>query len=416
MVLPPPPIKSLSWRYHLTILDFIVILTGLIFSPPLLSIGLIGVCVVGILDIPKGVNPTWKKNIRAGLADPFNWAMASLYLILLFGCWQTDDWGYYLDRLRIKLALLFVPIGWWGLPKLQTEHRYLIMAFFGVLMSFVAVGVMINYSLHFAEIQQGILEGRSIPVPRNHIRFSLLVALATLGALELWRVRALGRSGAWLGLAFFLFAFQHLLAVRSGLAGAYLGVVAFLVAYLVETKQWKVGLLGLAFLFVLPLIGYNLVPSLRAKIDYLNYEVWRQEEGLDNQAYSDAGRITSIRFGLELWQENPLLGVGPGNLRQRMDQLYAQRLPAAEAKRPHNQFVSILAGSGVMGLLVFMAAVSYLALGQARWRNPVFLGALVIILASCMVENTLENSAGLGIFCFFLFFYRPDSPRLRSAE
>ena len=409
MTLPPPPIKSLSWRYHLTILDFIVILTGLVFSPPLLSIGLIGICVVGILDIPKGINPDWKKGIRAGLSDPFNYAIAALYLILLFGFWQTNDWGYYFDRLRIKLALLMVPVGWWGLPKLKEKHRHLIIAYFAVIMAITAVVVTVNYALNFNEIQQGILEGRSIPVPRNHIRFSLLVALATLGALELWRNTSTPKwSMIWPALAFFLFSFQHLLAVRSGLACAYLGIFAFLFAYLIETKKWKIGILGLVVLIVLPLIGYKTVPSLRAKMDYLSYEIWLQEHGFESEQYSDAGRMTSIRFGLDLWKENKLFGVGPGNLRQRMDQLYAERLPTAEAKRPHNQFVSILAGSGLVGLIVFLASIGWLTFNNNRWRDPVFLGVMIVLLASCMVENTLENSAGLGIYCFFLFFYRPD--------
>lgn len=408
MNLPPAPIKNMSWRVHLTILDYIVIVTGLLFSPPLLSIGLIGICVVGILDFPKIINPKWVDGIKNGLSDPFNWAVMTLYLILLLGIWQTEDWSYYTERLRVKSALLAVPIGWWGLPKLNKQQRHFCMTYFSLLVAVVALIVSINYFIHFEVINQALKEGRALPVPRNHIRFSLLVALATITALALLRSQAWGKKWLWLCLALFLFIFQHLLAVRSGLLCAYLGIAGMLFTYLWQSKRWKVGLLGLAGLFLVPLLAYFTVPSLKTKIDYARYEIWRQSQGLESQSYSDAGRLTSIRFGLELWREHPWVGVGPGNLRQAMDQRYAEVLPHAEAKRPHNQFVSVLAGSGYLGFIPFILAIAYLFFGKKRWQSPVFTACFLILIASCMVENTLENSAGLGMFCFFLFFYRPQ--------
>lgn len=406
MQLPPTILANRNWRVHLTLLDFAVLLTGLVFSPPLLSIGLIGICVVGILDIPKGINPSWQKNISQGSKNPFNWAVMALYLVLLFSFWQTQDWGYYFERLRIKSALLAVPIGWWGLPRLRQVEKQGIMAFFCALILVVGIGVTINYLLDFEAINQAIKEGRAIPVPRNHIRFSLLVALATLTAIELARQMAFDRRKMWWGIAFLLFAFQHLLAVRSGLVCAYLGIGTMLVVYVIRSKKWRLGLGLLSLLIALPIVAYLSLPSLKGKIDYARYEMWRQENQLESLEYSDAGRLTSIRFGWQLFRENPLTGVGMGNLQQEMDAIYAEKLPAAEAKRPHNQFVSMLAGGGLLLSIPFIAALFFLLFGGQRWQNPIFAAVWVVLIASCMVENTLENSAGIGLFCFFIFFYR----------
>lgn len=408
MQLPSPPIKDLSWRVHLTMLDFVVLLTGLVFSPPLLSIGLIGICVVGILDFPRGINPAWTKGIRDGIRDPFNWAFATLYLILLFGCWQTEDWDYYGERLRIKSALIAVPIGWWGLPKLGRTQWSFIVAFLVAMMSVVAIGVLANYALHFTDIQQALLEGRALPVPRNHIRFSLLVALTTVASLGLAQRSAFGYRKLWLFAALFLFAFQHVLAVRSGLFCAYAGLFGFLFAFGRKWGSRRVLLFGVGVLVLLPLLAYLSLPSLKAKVDYAKYELWRSAQGLDTKDYSDAGRLSSIRLGFELWREHPILGVGPGNLRMEMDRLYAEKLPAAEAKRPHNQYVSVLAGSGLLGLAVFLFSIVHLIFGRSRWKDPSFLGVCLIVFTSCLVENTLENSAGIGLFSFFLFFFRPE--------
>ncbi|PHI20503.1 hypothetical protein CEQ90_07055 [Lewinellaceae bacterium SD302] len=408
MRLPPTIMKDRSWRVHLTLLDFALLLVGLVFSPPLLSIGIIGICVVGILDIPKGINPRWRRRVRAGLQDPFSWAVLALYLILLLGVWQTEDWGYYVERLRIKAALLWVPIGWWGIPKLRAVERQGVILFFCVMMLIVGIGVTLNYLLDYEAINQAIREGRAVPVPRNHIRFSLLVSLATISGLELARVNAFGRIVPWLIIAACLFLFQHLLAVRSGLVCAYLGVGTMLLVYVLKSKNWRVGVAALLLLLAVPMVAYLTVPSLRAKVAYARYELWRQENKLESLEYSDAGRLTSIRFGMKLFRENPIMGVGAGNLRMRMDALYAEQLPAAEAKRPHNQFVSVLAGGGLLSFVPFVLALLWLLFGKCRWRDPAFAAVWVIMISSCLVENTLENSAGLGIFCFFLFFFRPD--------
>lgn len=405
MNIPSPPLSGMSWRTQLSLLNCVVLLTGLVFSPPLLSIGLIGICVVGILDIPKGINPLWKQGIGAGLRDPFNWAFATLYLVLLLGFWQTEDWSYYTERLRIKLALLTVPIGWWGLPKWTKGQQQFVLAYFIGLIVLVALGVLLNYALHFEAIQTAIGQGQAMPVPRNHIRFSLLVALATLAALELWRVKGFGREKWWLFAAIFLFLFQHILAVRSGLLGAYLGIGAMLLLLLFRLQDKKIAIAGSILLMAMPFLAYQSVPSFQKKIHYFSYERWLQEQGLEQGHFSDAGRLTSIQLGWELWRSHPWMGVGAGNLRLEMDKSYAQQYPDRSPMRPHNQFVSVLAGGGLLAFVPFALAFLYILLGQQGWKKAIFLSTYLVLFSSCLVENTLENGAGIGIFCFFLFFF-----------
>lgn len=405
MNIPKSPLSAMSWRTLLSLLNCLVLLVGLVFSPPLLSIGLIGICVVGILDIPGGINPVWKQKIGSALRDPFNWAFASLYLVLLLGVWQTEDWSYYTERLRIKLALLTVPIGWWGLPKWTKAQQQFIFAFFIALMAVVATGVLINYAIHFEAIQEAIGQGQAMPVPRNHIRFSLLVALATLAALEMWYTKGFGRKKLWLFAAFFLFVFQHILAVRSGLLGAYIGIGAMILAFSLLKRHFRVAILGTGLLLLMPFLAYQSVPSLQKKIAYFNYERWLKKQEMDQNHFSDAGRLTSIRLGWALWQLKPWVGVGPGNLRMEMDKLYAEQYPAMPPIRPHNQFVSVLAGGGLLAFIPFSFAFIYLLAGGKRWKKPIFLATYLVFFSSCMVENTLENSAGIGMFCFFLFFF-----------
>jgi len=260
----------------------------------------------------------------------------------------------------------------------------------------------LNYAINFTEINDMIRRGQSVPVPRNHIRFSLLVALATLLAVAALRLRAFGWAKGWLVVAGLLFVGQHFLAVRSGLAGAYggLGVLVLTLAW--ERGTWWPAIAGLVGLTLLPVLAYVAVPSFRTKIQYARYELMHRNPTEDTNEYSDEGRLTSLRLGLAVWRDYPLLGVGPGNLLQEMDARYSETLPGVEGKRPHNQFISALAGSGLFGGIVTLACFGLLALAGRRCGLPVYLSVWAVFFLSCLVENTLETSAGVSMFCIFL--------------
>ena len=73
-----------------------------------------------------------------------------------------------------------------------------------------------------------------------------------------------------------------------------------------------------------------------------------------------------------------------------------------ERKMPHNQFVYVYAGTGIIGLLGFLFALFYPLLYKKAYREPIFFAFYIIVLASFIVENTIENSLGAGFFAFFL--------------
>lgn len=389
-------------RFYLTLLMLAGVVFGLVISPPVLSIGLISLVVLGLLDPLQVINPRWIKQIGTAVRSPFFWGMTGLYLLLLFGVWQTEDWGYFLERVRIKVPLLALPIVWPGLRAFTVRERGWILGGIVLFLAVMVLAVLINYSMNFAEINDMIRRGKSMPVPRNHIRFSLLVAIATLMSVGAFRIKAFGWGKVWLLLGGFLFIGQHLLAVRSGLAGAYGGVGILMLALAWERGTWWPAIAGLVGLTLLPILAYVAVPSFRTKIQYARYELFHRNPAEDKGDYSDEGRLTSLRIGLQVWQDNPVWGVGPGNLLQEMDRRYAVVLPEAEARRPHNQFVSALAGSGTVGGVVTLLCFLALGLWGLRKKLPVYLAVWTVFFLSCLVENTLETSAGVSMFCVFL--------------
>jgi len=328
-------------RLYLFLLMLAGVVFGLVFSPPFLSVGLIGMVVLGLLDPLVGLNPRWRTGISSALRSPLFWGLAGLYLLLLFSFWQTEDWNYYAERLRIKVPLLMLPLAWPGLVPLGEREKGWVTGGVVVFLAGVVAAVMVNYALNFTEVNDMIRRGQAMPVPRNHIRFSLLVAIATLFSVAAYRHRAFGWRWGWAGLGAFLFLGQHLLAVRS-------------------RGTWWPAVVGLIGLTVLPVLAYVAVPSFRTKIQYARYELFHRDKSQDTAEYSDEGRMTSLRIGLQVWR------------------------------------------SGLVGGIITLGCFLLLGWYGLRRRLPVYLALWTVFFLSCLVENTLETSAGVSMVCVFL--------------
>ena len=393
-------------RRVLLCLSLCATVVGMVFSPVVLSLGIILTGLAAVLYGPGGINPTWRKHFPAFVRSSLFWGLAGLYLHMLLTAPQTYDWPYFFERLRVKLPLLVLPIAWVGVPFWYgskanglPRHRPLMLIF----LVLVVGGVLVYYGFHFREVNELIRRGQAMPVPRgNHIRFSLLVAIGATVGLDGWFRY---RSRISLVLAAVLFLGLHVMAVRSGLVTAYAGWLCVAAGWAFRQQRYRVAAGGVVGLILLPMVAYLLLPSFSTKFNYMRYELLHRDPGQDHREYSDAGRWASIRLGMEVWGDAPVLGVGPGNLRAVMDAIYAERLPGVPGKRPHNQFVTALAGGGVVGFVVTAGCFALLLLGGGRWRDPLFLGVFAILSLSCLVENTLETSVGASLFPFFLLLY-----------
>jgi O-antigen ligase len=377
---------------------------GLIWAPAFLSISMAGILVTGLV--------TWARGGWHPRQHPLAVRRSLLVLTLLFwlvlpGAIGLDDTAYWLSRLRIKVPLLVVPVSFLLLPPLTRRQWWVLHAALLVLLFGVSLQITTTYLQDFAAINELVKQGQPLPTPGNHIRLSLLLAYGVVSGVLLFRSLSAKRSspGRWLaGVATgSLFVFMHILSVRSGLAVLYGALLVLLVYEVLQRGRWKLAVAGLVLLVSVPVLAYQLVPSFRNKINYAKYELWMQRQGQAHDQLSDAGRLLSWRIGYDIWRAHPWLGVGPGDLKQEVMAVYAEDYPEVTRKRmPHNQFLSVAAGSGVAGLLVFLFALGFPLLTGGCWRDP-HLGAFyVIILASCLVENTLENAEGVGLFVWWV--------------
>jgi hypothetical protein len=128
------------------------------------------------------------------------------------------------------------------------------------------------------------------------------------------------------------------------------------------------------------------------------------------KTYQDFGYAEgfSLSMRLEFWktakkiiEEQPLLGVGTGDVQDAFDLRYyldETSLSEKNRRRAHNQYLTIWLTFGIFGLIYFLFYLLWPLRGNWESFYPVF---LAIAMLSFLTEDTLETQAGVTFFAFF---------------
>ncbi len=320
----------------------------------------------------------------------------------------SDDKSYWLNWVRIRIPFLVLPLAFAPLKKLDDKKLILILYSFILTLLISTTAVLINYRLHYDAINDSFTRGGTIPMPYSHIRYTLMLAFSFFCSIYLFEKKyfLFNKNEKWLQVTCAAFAFiaLHVLLVRSGLLALYLGLAYIALRGLTRRKKPVRSALIIALLIATPFIAFRSIPGLQNKLEYIRYDLEQYQKG-DINEYSDAMRILSMKMGVELWQKNLWLGVGPGDLKIEMDKIYAADYPQiSEANRrlPHNQFIWALATTGIVGFTLFLFAFFYPLIIMRHYRHWLLLVLYIVIFSSFFTEDTFEEQIGAGFYIIFL--------------
>lgn len=357
---------------------------------------------------------TWWAVLKVSFGRLFQQrALAALSLLLLVPAvsfFWSDDKAYWLRLVQTRLPFLVLPWAFANLPDIGEKRWKSALYLFVWFMVGMCIAVGINFLVHFDAVIEGLGRGNPVPVPRSHVRFSLVVATAIVAGGWLW-LDGFWQWRVWERKAFavavlFLFIFQHILSVRSGLFSLYAALLFALIWYIGKSKKWLAGVAALGLLAGSLWVAVETVPSLQMRIAYMKYDWQRFNHENDGHLYSDASRWISLQSGLHVWQQNPILGAGAGDLLNETKRVTAEMFPnyAQEPRLPHNQFIFIMASTGLFGL--FLSLLAFFWPIYAERSNTLFLTFQVMAFASFLIECTLENAIGVAWFLFYgLWFW-----------
>lgn len=373
-----------------------IYLIGLVSSKALLSIGMIGLSCVCFAYAAKHFKID--KSLRIFLFPTI------IFLATILSGINSDNSLVWTEYLIKKLPFLILPFAFYFIRDHISRRYYHYLAGFVVILCICSIYILLKYVADYEAMQKAISQGKAMMTPIDHSEFSLFVAFGTLVGIILfadWPKVLREKYKMSIGImSIFLALFIHILAVRSGIVILYSGLFLIGSYHFIKKKKYKSFILLLTALIIIPIIGIKTIPSLKAKMDYVKYDLSKFQKG-EGLNYSDSERLYSLNAGWTIFKQNKIFGVGIGDLKDACKEQYGLQHNFTINHYPHNQYIFVLAGLGLIGFLLY--TISLLGpLWSLRHQLDNYIIALhIIILVSALVENTTERTFSIGFYLFF---------------
>lgn len=362
-----------------------------------------------LLLVSALMSTDYKQSFNRFLSNKSFWSTIGIFLIMLISGIYTEHWNHLLPLLRLSLPLLVMAFAFGMLPSFSEVFFSRILFFLICAMSMASLWVLVNYFQNFDLYQKNLSVSKAIITPQNdHIRFSLLLCLSIFSGFWLLKSKDCKEYKivrfALILTTIFLILTLHVLSVRSGLLAFYFGIIVYVVQIFLIQRKIIAGIVLLILILAAPYIAFQTMPSFRQKYYLMKYN-WEQYQKGNIGNLSDTQRILSYQIAFRVAAQQPWIGVGMGDLAAEQEKIYKNEYPELEMMQPHNQFISYYAGTGIIGLILFILCFFFPLFHRRQYKNEWFLMFYCIVFSSFLTENTIFTSVGTTFYCFFLLLF-----------
>ena len=352
------------------------------------------------------VNITTKKY----LADPFCWSIGLLFLLPLISGLYSTNLGEWYKVCQIKLPLLLLPFASIAWPVVPPKYLRALQACFVMVLFAACCWSIGQYLAHANEIADGYLRAKVIPVlmGNSHVWFSYMVVTGVLLLIATWPKSQWHRALHVAGILFFT-AFLHLLAAKTGLVFLYGGLLFLAIRWLFTQKKKWLALIIIASVLALPFIAMRVLPTFKNRVQYMLYDFKNVANGKLEQGSNDGNRVVSIQAGWDIVKNQPLTGVGYGDVKPAVENWYQTnrpQTPPEEYTPPSNNWLLMWCGTGILAFAVLGLMFFQLFKSNSKkigWTWYVLCGMAFL---STLYENPFESQYGVYAFLIPLLMWR----------
>jgi hypothetical protein len=136
------------------------------------------------------------------------------------------------------------------------------------------------------------------------------------------------------------------------------------------------------------------------------------ENHADPNGHSMLQRLEYWKAGWTIFKENPILGVGTGDVQDAFDSYYERtnsRLKPNFRLRAHNSYLTFALSFGFFGLVLFVVLLFTYLKVNLRSRNYIALAFILIFMLTSLIEDTIESQMGACIFALFLGLFMNEN-------
>ncbi|MBR5602962.1 MAG: O-antigen ligase family protein [Bacteroidales bacterium] len=155
--------------------------------------------------------------------------------------------------------------------------------------------------------------------------------------------------------------------------------------------------------------NYNYIenPGIKTRIMRIMVAYNNYKRNGDANGSSVFQRVEFIKASFGIIKENPVFGVGTGDIVNAFAQYYEDtnsKLRPEYRFRSHNQYLAITVAFGVVGLMWYLFSMFYPFFAEKKNRNYIYFVFLFIMMLSMLTEDTIETQIGVTLFAFFNSF------------
>jgi O-antigen ligase len=374
------------------------------------------------LSITAFTYNTWQEKLSLLKSRQYLWWMILFMIMNMVSVLVSKNTDMAFQNLNSRLPLFYFPcsIGLITIPKALREK-----ILFGISISITVICLFcFGWSLYrcFLFHDTAYLYNDSLTeiTGQQSIYISLLVTIAIyiFGLFLFYRPLLPGKKFLVLASGIFLLFFSFLLASRNLMLLLYSTTLIFCFYFVLRQKKYLEGLTLLMGLFLLVFIIFKTSPKTLNRYKELSFTSFNyQSEGQESHYNMEvtAGqwnganfRLAAWRCGWELFLQHPFTGIGIGDKKDKLMEIYQQKkfeFAIRTKKNLHNNYLDLLVNMGIIGLIVFLVAWIFLPFAVA-WRNSDWLTLMILfsITISMITENYLDRVLGGMIVGFFIPF------------
>ncbi|MDO5760055.1 MAG: O-antigen ligase family protein [Bacteroidota bacterium] len=151
-------------------------------------------------------------------------------------------------------------------------------------------------------------------------------------------------------------------------------------------------------------VAYTEKYSLRPRLYQTFFEFERFFNANETKDMSIVQRIVMSKTAFNIIKQHWLIGTGTGAEKTSLQKELSSTYPVLSDKQadPHNQFIYIMVGFGVLGLVFFLVFTTYPIIKFRLWQNKYSFSFFVVLFCYMFSESCLRMMAGE---IFFTLFY-----------
>ncbi len=315
----------------------------------------------------------------------------------------TKDLAYGLKRIEGFLPMLYLAFSYAVFSKMNVrfEKKFVtnwIVFFNSSTLSFLII-IGLYFYFHSIHVNYNTIRTVFDEIPFINIHPIYLSILAVLGIATCVYIFEKNKHTA----TFFVLCnlvLLYLTGARSGFIGFFL--ILFFVFFLVKFPSKSKVVLGIiSIIFIAALFTFN--TDFKKRFREMVIPISFSKVNPENS--------TSVRFVVwncsiqQIKNTNILIGNGIGDVPLVLQECYDAHYPKLDKYyNTHNQYFSIMLGTGLIGLISFLFFFIYLFNHALKCKNNFQMISILFYIYMFNFENIIERKYGILVLFFFLFY------------